>query len=67
MKEHDIYGVLDSDNCHIDISNSLKGTKRYATLNGYNNVSVRYNCGYFVSIVAEKIGTKWENKHENKC
>jgi len=60
MKWHNIYGVLDSDDCHIDISNSLKGTKRYATLHGYNKVSVRYNCGYNVSIVAEKLDTKWK-------
>ena len=54
-----IYGVLDSNDCHIDISTSLKGTKRVATKDGYDKVSIRYNCGYNVDVVAEKVNGKW--------
>lgn len=55
-----IYGVLDRNDCHIDVSTSLKGTKRVATKNRYNKVSVRYNCGYNVEILFEKINGKWK-------
>jgi len=54
------YGILDSNDCHIDVSRTEKGAKRYATNHGYNKVSVRYNSGYIVEIVAEKIDGKWE-------
>jgi hypothetical protein len=54
-----IYGVLDRNDCHLDVSTSLKGTKRYATNNGYNKVSIRYNSGYDVDILFEKKDTKW--------
>ena len=56
-----IYGILDSSNCHIDISRTEIGAKRYATKHGYNKVSARYNCGYHVVIIAEKVGKKWKN------
>lgn len=59
--EAKIYGVLDSNDCQIDISRSEKGTKRYATLNGYNRVSHRI--GYNVLLIAEKIKNKWVTKH----
>lgn len=54
-----IYGVLDSNNCHIDTSKTLQGAKNYATRNGYDKVSIRYNSGYNVQVVAEKINNKW--------
>ena len=54
-----IYGVLDSNDCHIDISTSLKGAKRVATRNGYKKVSIRYNGSCHVKIVAEKVNGKW--------
>lgn len=49
-----IYGVIDSNGCHVDVSNTLLGAKQYATRNGYRQVSIRYNCGYTVKIVATK-------------
>lgn len=52
-----IYGVLDSNNCLIDISRSERGCKRYATLNGYDKVG--YRIGYNAFILAEKINNKW--------
>ncbi len=53
------YGVLNSNNEHIDVSKSEKGAKQYATRHGYTKVSIRYNSGYDVDIVAVKINKKW--------
>jgi hypothetical protein len=53
------YGVLNSNNEHIDVSKSEKGAKQYATRHGYTKVSIRYNSGYDVDIVAVKINNKW--------
>ena len=54
------YGIIyGSDNIYIDVSNSLKGAKRYATNRGYDKVGIRYNSGYHCSIVAIKIDNKW--------
>lgn len=56
-----VYGVLDSNNCHIDVSLSLLGAKQYATRHGYKQVSIRYNCGYNVDVVATKQANgKWK-------
>lgn len=41
----DIYGVLFNE-VHEDVSKSLKGTKRFATINGFDTITIRYNCGY---------------------
>lgn len=56
-----IYGVLDHEDVHIDVSKTLRGAKKFATMNGYTKVSIRYNCGYNVSILAEKVNGKWKN------
>lgn len=56
---NNIFGVVNSDGIHTDVSNSERGAKRYATLNGYDKVSIRYNCGYVVEIVAVKKNKKW--------
>lgn len=55
------YGVINQDGVHIDVSDSLKGAKNYATRHGYTKVSVRYDMGYNAYIVAEKINGKWVN------
>lgn len=55
-----IYGVLDSNDCHIDISTSLKCTKRAATNQGYKFVSARYNGGCNAQILFEKVGKNWK-------
>ena len=52
-----IYGVIDNNNCQIDTSKSMRGCKRYASINGYNKIS--YRIGYYVFIFAEKINNKW--------
>jgi len=54
-----MYGILDSSNCHIDVSSSLHGAKCYATRHGYSVVSYRHNSGYMVSVRSEKINGKW--------
>lgn len=54
-----IYGVLDSNDCHIDICMTEKGAKRFATNNGYKTVSYRNE--YNVTIVATKVNGKWVN------
>lgn len=53
-----IFGVA-IGGIHTDVSKSERGAKCYATRNGYDTVSIRYNCGYAVEIVAKKIGNKW--------
>ncbi len=58
--ETTIYGVLDSNDCLIDISLRLRAAKRYATLNGYNKVG--YRAGYNAFTLCEKVGTRWIEK-----
>lgn len=53
------FGVL-IDGTHIDVSKTEKGAKRYATLHGYNVVTIRYNLGYVAEKIAEKINGKWQ-------
>lgn len=53
-----IYGIVHNGE-HIDISRNLTAAKAYATKHGYTDVSVRYNAGYNVSIIATKINSKW--------
>ena len=57
-----IYGILDKNNCHVDICRTEIGAKRFATKNGYNKVSIRYNCGYVCEVVAKKVNNKWINQ-----
>jgi plastocyanin domain-containing protein len=57
----DIYGVLNYEGVHIDVSKSEKGAKNYATRNGYKTVTIRFNCGYNAMQIAEKKGKKCEN------
>lgn len=54
-----IYGIIDDNNCQIDTSKSMRGCKRYASINGYSKIS--YRIGYYVFIFAEKINNKWVN------
>lgn len=54
-----VYGSLDSDGIHTDTSKTERGAKNYATRNDLDNVSIRYNCGYQIAEIAEKIDGKW--------
>jgi len=49
----DIYGIT-FNGTHVDVSNTERGAKNYATRNGYNIVSIRYNCGYIAKEIAKK-------------
>jgi len=51
------YGSINKDGIHTDTSNTLRGAKRYATINNINNVSLRI--GYNVIMVAYKKNKKW--------
>jgi len=54
-----IYGIIENrTRSHVDVSKSEIGAKIYATKNGYDKVSIRYNCGYNVRIIAVKINNK---------
>lgn len=53
-----IYGVT-VNGIHTDTSKTLNGAKNYATRNGFNIVSVRYNCGYIAAPIFEKVDGKW--------
>jgi Holliday junction resolvase-like predicted endonuclease len=54
-----IYGVVNSKNIHTDVAKTERGAKCYATRNGYKIISIRYNSGYHVDIIAQKSGGKW--------
>ncbi len=55
--EAKIYGIFDNNNCLIDISKTLRGCKRYATINGYNKIGYRIEYNAFVTHA--KVGKKW--------
>jgi hypothetical protein len=52
-----VYGVLTSKGVHEDVSMSLAGAKRFATLNGYDKVTCRYE--YNAKVLFEKFNGKW--------
>lgn len=55
-----IYGVITGkDQHHTDVSLSLQETKRYATINSYDVISVRYNGGYIAERIYKKVNKKW--------
>jgi len=54
----DVYGVI-SNGVHVDVSSSARGAKSYATRNGYDLVSVRFDSGYNVVILFQKYAGKW--------
>lgn len=53
-----IYGII-FNGIHTDVSKTEKGAKNYATRNGYDIVSIRYNGGYIAKEIAKKINNKW--------
>jgi hypothetical protein len=61
MNNHTYGSALDSG-AYFDSSKTLKGAKRYATRHGFNAVYIRFNNGYIISLVSEKIGGKWIDK-----
>lgn len=55
-----MYGVLNSKGIHTDVSFTERGAKNYATRNGYTAVSIRFNLGYHVEKIAEKVKGRWK-------
>ena len=56
-----IYGVIDRNNCLLDISKSETGCKRYATMNNYTKIGCRNVNSYNAIITHQKINNKWIN------
>lgn len=52
-----IYGVVNRDGVHIDVSRSLLGAKQYATRHGHDEVPKRIE--YNVTVIAKKVNNKW--------
>jgi hypothetical protein len=52
------FGVI-SNGAHVDTSKTERGAKIYATKNGYNQISIRYNLGYNAEVIAEKLNGRW--------
>lgn len=59
MSSNWIYGVLDSNGCHIDIGLTERGAKVKATKDGYRQISRRHIHSWAVEIVATKRNGKW--------
>jgi hypothetical protein len=53
------YGVNTMNGGYVDVSKTLRGAKRYATINGFKEVYIRFNGGYNISLVAKRIANKW--------
>ena len=63
MESNNTYGIVSGpDDIHTDVSRTLKGAKQYATRNGYNKVSIRYNSGYHCRVVSTRINNKWKDQ-----
>ena len=60
MNNH-TYGVNTRNHGYVDVSNTERGAKNYATRNGYSEVYIRFNSGYFVSLVATREGGIWHS------
>lgn len=54
-----IYGILNNEGTHTDVSKTLRGAKRYATLNGHEVVTKRME--YNAVVIAKKVNGKWIN------
>jgi hypothetical protein len=52
-----IYGVLDNNNCHIDIGLTERSAKIYANKNQYDKIS--YRIGYNAFIHSVNKNGKW--------
>lgn len=56
-----VYGVINSQGVHVDVSDTERGAKVYATKNGYTQVTARANGGYHAHIIAHKVGKMWQD------
>lgn len=55
------YGVIGSNSGYVDVSQTIKGAKQYATRHGYDSIYCRPNNGYQVYPIARRINGKWSN------
>ena len=53
-----VYGVL-LNGVHVDVSRTERGAKNFATRNGYNVITIRFNAGYIAREIAVKRQGKW--------
>jgi len=53
-----LYGIVTSEG-YQDCSRSEKGAKNYATRNGFDEIYIRFNCGYGTKIIAFNKKGKW--------
>jgi len=53
------YGINSTTSGYIDVSNTERGAKNYATRHGYKEVYIRFNCGYNIALIATKQEKKW--------
>ncbi len=44
---------------HTDVSKTERGAKRYATINGFDTVTIRHRYGYDVDVISRKENNKW--------
>ena len=52
MENNNSYGIVTGpDNIYTDVSRTLKGAKRYATIHSFDKVGIRYNSGYVCKVV----------------
>lgn len=56
-----LFGVLDSDGGHVDVSKTLRGAKNYATRHGYTIVTSRADGSYHARTESIKEGGKWKD------
>jgi hypothetical protein len=49
------YGIATEHSGYIDVSNTERGAKNFATRNGYKEVYIRFNSGYHIELVATKL------------
>jgi hypothetical protein len=57
------YGIATASGEYIEVSNTERGAKNYATRNDYKEVFIRYNNGYYIQLIASKDGNKWNKSY----
>ena len=59
MSKQTVFCVVGSDNCAIDVANTMRGAMSYATRHGYKRVAVRFPMSGYVYDLATKKGKRW--------
>jgi len=59
MKNLYVYGVKTLTGEHIDVSNTERGAKNYATRHGYTVITLRNTNHYYVVELAYRQNGKW--------